>query len=149
MAFYNQFIDLDFFCCSSKGMHRPICYIKFSASSSDQLEYMVVRAQMDQVKLQEFNFEHVESMTNTSTTYTLISSPTEQLSPCVTQCVFHAFSTSELAQLHPDSHYTPILRCYSNVTSWNIRLLNANGEEQPLKSSHYAHQRVTTTWNGL
>ena len=56
---------------------------------------------MDQAKLQEFNFEYVESMTNSSTTYTLISSPTEQLSLWVTKCVFHTFSTNQLAQLHP------------------------------------------------
>ena len=58
---------------------------------------------MDQVKLQEFNFEYVEYMINLSTTYALISSPTEWLSLCVTECVFHAFSTNELAQLHPEA----------------------------------------------
>ena len=64
---------------------------------------MVVRAEMDQVKLQEFNSEYVESITNSSITFTLMSSPTEQLSLCVTQCVFHAFSAYELVQLHPEA----------------------------------------------
>ena len=59
---------------------------------------MAVRAQMDQVKFQEFIFEY---MTNPSTTYMMIKSATEQLPPVVTQCLFHASSTSEYAQLRP------------------------------------------------
>ena len=55
---------------------------------------MAVRAQMDQVKFQEFILEYLEPMTNSSTTYMLIQSAIEQLPLVVTQCLFHASSTS-------------------------------------------------------
>ena len=64
---------------------------------------MAVREQMDQVKFQEFTFEYVEPMTNSSTTYMLIQSGTEQLPLVVTQCLFHASSSSEYAQLHSEA----------------------------------------------
>ena len=64
---------------------------------------MAVRAQMDQVKFQEFIFEYLEPMTNSSTTYMMIQSAMEQLPPVVTQCLFHASSTSEYAQLRPEA----------------------------------------------
>ena len=63
---------------------------------------MAVRVQMDQVKFQEFIFEYLESMTNLSTTYMMIQSAIEQLPPVVTQCLFHASSVSEYAQLRPE-----------------------------------------------
>ena len=63
---------------------------------------MAVRAQMDQVKFQEFIFEYLEPMTNPSTTYMLIQSAIEQLPLVVTQCLFHASSTSEYDQLRPE-----------------------------------------------
>ena len=65
---------------------------------------MAVRAQMDQVKFQEFIFEYLEPMTNSSTTYMMIQSAIEQLPLLVeTQCLFHASSTSEYAQLRPEA----------------------------------------------
>ena len=79
---------------------------------------MAVRAQMDQVKFQEFIFEYLEPMTNSSTTYMLIQSPIEQLPLVVTQCLFHASNTSEYAQLRPEAAIIlQILRCLGNVRS--------------------------------
>ena len=63
---------------------------------------MAVRAQMDQVRFQEFIFEYLEPMTNSSTTY-MIQSAIEQLPLVVTQCLFHASSTGEYAQLRPEA----------------------------------------------
>ena len=60
---------------------------------------MAVRVRMYQVKLQEFDFEYVESMTNLSSTYSLILSH-------ITQCLFPASSTSEHAQLRPEMAIT-------------------------------------------
>ena len=64
---------------------------------------MAVRAQMDQVEFQEFKIEYLEPMTNSSTTYMMIQSGIEQLPLVVTQCLFHASSTSEYAQLRPEA----------------------------------------------
>ena len=64
---------------------------------------MAVSAQTDQVKFQEFIFEYLEPMTNSPTTYMLIQSAIEQLPLVVTQCLFHASSTSEYAQLRPEA----------------------------------------------
>ena len=64
---------------------------------------MTVRAEMDQVKFQEFIFEYLEPVTNSSTTYMLIQSYTEQLPLVVTQCLFHASSTSKYAKLRPEA----------------------------------------------
>ena len=63
---------------------------------------MAIRAQMDQVKFQEFIFEYLEPMTNSSTIYMLIQSAIEQLPLVVTQCLFYASSTSECARLRPE-----------------------------------------------
>ena len=70
---------------------------------------MAVRVQMDQVKFQEFIFEYLESMTNSSTTYIMIQSAIEQLLPVVTQCLLHTSSASEYAQLRPEDAI--ILQC--------------------------------------
>ena len=51
---------------------------------------MAARAQTDQVKFQEFIFEYLEPVTNSSTTYMLIQSAIEQLPLVVTPCLFHA-----------------------------------------------------------
>ena len=59
---------------------------------------MAVRAQIDKVKFQEFTFEY----SNSSTTYMMIQSAIEHLL-VVTQCLFHASSTSEYAQLRPEA----------------------------------------------
>ena len=64
---------------------------------------MTVRAQMDQVKFQEFIFEYLEPVTNSFATYMLIQSAIEQLPLVVTQCLFHASSASEYAQLCPEA----------------------------------------------
>ena len=64
---------------------------------------MAVRAQVDQVKFQELIFEYLEPVTNSSTAYMLIQSAIEQLPLIVTQCLFHASSTSEYAQLRPEA----------------------------------------------
>ena len=58
---------------------------------------------MDQVKFQEFIFEYLEPITNSSTTYMLIQSAIEQLPPVVTRCSFHAASTSGYVQLRPEA----------------------------------------------
>ena len=63
---------------------------------------MAVRVQMDQIKFEEFIFEFLESMTNSSTTYKMIQSAIEQLPRVVTRCLFHASSASEYAQLCPE-----------------------------------------------
>ena len=52
--------------------------------------------------------------------YILIQLLKEQLSLVVIQCLFHASTTSDHVQLRPERHYTPILRCLGDVTSWNI-----------------------------
>ena len=64
---------------------------------------MAVRAQMNQVKFQEFIFEYLELVTNSSTTYMLIQSAFEQFPLVVTQCLFQASRTSEYAQLCPEA----------------------------------------------
>ena len=78
---------------------------------------MTARAQMEQVKLQEL------SLKNMSITYALIQSFIKQLTPVVKQCFFHACNKSDHLQLRSE---TPIilqfLRCFGNVTSWNICL---------------------------
>ena len=58
---------------------------------------------MDQVKFQEFIFEYLEPVTNSSTTHMLRQSSIEQLPLVVTQCLFHASSTSEYDQLRPEA----------------------------------------------
>ena len=78
---------------------------------------MAVRAQMDQVKFQEFIFEYLEPMTNSFTTCMLIQSAIEQLPLVVTQCLFHASSTNEFSLLRPEHHYTTIFRFLGNVRS--------------------------------
>ena len=64
---------------------------------------MAVRAQMDQVKFQEFIFDYLEPMTNSITTCMLIQSTIERLPLVVTQCLFHASSTDEYALLRPEA----------------------------------------------
>ena len=58
---------------------------------------------MDQVKFQKFIFEYLEPIKNSSITYMLIQSATEQLPLVVTQCLFHASSTSGCSQLRPEA----------------------------------------------
>ena len=84
----------------SWGNYTPIRHVKFSASS---WSIMAVRAQMDHIKSQDFIFQYLEPVTNSSTTYMLIQSAIEQLPLVVTQCLFRASSTSEYAQLCPEA----------------------------------------------
>ena len=59
---------------------------------------MAVRAQVDQTKHQKSNFE----CWNPPQMYMLIQLFKEQLSLVVTQCLFHALTTSDHAQLRPE-----------------------------------------------
>ena len=55
--------------------------------------------------------------------YILIQLLKEQLSLVVTQCLFHASTTSHHAQLRSaDAIILQFLRCLGDVTSWNIRV---------------------------
>ena len=63
---------------------------------------MAVRAQVDQTKQRKLNFGVLESTTNASIMYMLIQLLKEQLSLVVTQCLFHASTTSDHAQLSPE-----------------------------------------------
>ena len=65
----------------------------------------------------------MESRTNAAIMYILVQLPKEQLSLVVTQCLFHASTTSDHAQLRPeDAIILQFLHCNGDVTSWNIRL---------------------------
>ena len=91
--------------------------MNFRLSMVTSWSIMTARAQMEQVKLQEL------SLKNMSITYALIQSFIKQLTPVVKQCFFHACNKSDHLQLRSE---TPIilqfLRCFGNVTSWNICL---------------------------
>ena len=63
---------------------------------------MAARAQMKQVKLQEFNLKGMKSTEDQSTTYVLIQSFIKQLTPVVKQCSFHICNKSEHLQLRPE-----------------------------------------------
>ena len=79
---------------------------------------IVARAQADQVKLQEFNFEDTESTVDSSTVYILIRSSIEYIRLAVTQYLFHISNASELVPLRPEAAII-LQSCYENVTSWN------------------------------
>ena len=84
---------------------------------------MEARAQMEQVKLEEFNLKGMKSMEDYSTTYVLIQSSIKQLTLVVNQCLFHACSKGDHLQSHPEAAIIlQFSRCLGNVTSWNIRL---------------------------
>ena len=51
---------------------------------------MAARAQMEQVKLEEFNLKGMKSTEDQSTTYILIQSFIKQLTLVVKECFFHA-----------------------------------------------------------
>ena len=83
---------------------------------------MAAKAQMEQVKLEEFNLKGMKSTEDQSTTYVLIRSFIKQLTLVVKQCFFHACNKSDHLQLRPEAAIIlQILRCLGNVTSWNIR----------------------------
>ena len=84
---------------------------------------MAARAQMEQVKLEEFSFKGMKSTEDQSTTYVLIQSFIKQLTVVVEQCFFHACSKSDHLQLRPEAAIIlQFLCCLGNVTLWNIRL---------------------------
>ena len=79
---------------------------------------MTARAQMEQVKLEEFNLKGMKSMEDFSTTYVLIQSFIKQLTLVVKQCFFHACDKSDDLQLRPEvAIILQVLRCLGNVTS--------------------------------
>ena len=64
---------------------------------------MAVRAQVDQTKQRKLNFEYWNPRTtNASVIYILMQLLEEPLSLVVTQCLFHASTTSDHAQLRPE-----------------------------------------------
>ena len=100
---------------------NPPCDI-FWHSIAANWSLMAARAQMEQVKLEEFNLMGMKSTKDWSTTYVLIQSSIKQLTPVVKQCFFHACSKSDHLQLRPEAAIMlQFLRCLGNVISWNIR----------------------------
>ena len=84
---------------------------------------MAARAQMEQVKLKEFNLQGMKFTEDQSTTYVLIQSFIKQLILVVKQCFFHARNKSDHLQLRPEAAIIlQFLHRLGNVTSWNIRL---------------------------
>ena len=66
---------------------------------------MAARAQMEQVKLQEFSLRGMKSMEDLSTTY--LDVPTEsfmeQFHVVLKQCLFHASNKNDPLQLRPEA----------------------------------------------
>ena len=102
---------------------------------------MAARAQIDQVILQEFNFEDMESTADWSSAYVLIQSCRQQRPLIVTQHLFQVSNTNEHLQLR---HCTPVMSCIGNLTSWDIRLYERmsrqiffiNAAKEALKHNH-------------
>ena len=63
---------------------------------------MAARAQMEQVKLEEFNLKGMKSTKDYTTTYVLIQSLIKQLTLVVKQCFFHACNKSDHLQMRPE-----------------------------------------------
>ena len=77
---------------------------------------MAAKAQMEQVKLEEFNLKGMKFMEDL-----LIQSFIKQLTLVVKQCFFHACSKSDHLQLRPEAAIIlTFLCCLRNVTSWNL-----------------------------
>ena len=64
---------------------------------------MAARAQMEQIKLEEFNLKEMTSTEDQSTTYVLLQSFIKQLTLVVKQCFFHACNKSDHLQLRPEA----------------------------------------------
>ena len=62
---------------------------------------MAAKAQMEQVKLEEFHLKGMKSTEDWPKTYVLIQSFIKQLTLLVKQCFFHACNKSDHLQLHP------------------------------------------------
>ena len=63
---------------------------------------MAARAQMKQVKLEEFNLKGIKSTEDQLTTYVLIQSFIKQLTVVVKQCFFYSCNKSDHLQLRPE-----------------------------------------------
>ena len=63
---------------------------------------MAARAQIEQVKLEQFNLNSMKSTEDQSTTYLRIQSFIKQLTLVVKQCFFHACNKSDHMQLRPE-----------------------------------------------
>ena len=78
---------------------------------------MSSRAQIEKVKLEEFNRKGMKSTEDSSTTYLLIQLFIKQLNLIVKQCFFHACNKSDHLQLRPEAAIIlQLLRCLGNVT---------------------------------
>ena len=64
---------------------------------------MAARAQMKQVKMEEFNLKRMKSTKDWSKNYVLIQSFVKQLTLLVKQCFFHACNKSDHLQLRPEA----------------------------------------------
>ena len=76
--------------------------MKFSASSGDQLEYNGSQGASGSDWTAKIKFWVLESTTDASIMYIVMQLLKEQLSLVVTQCLFHASTTSDYAQLSPE-----------------------------------------------
>ena len=84
---------------------------------------MAARAQMEEVKPQEFNLKNKKSTEDWSITYVLIQSFIKQLPPVVKQCLFHASNKNDHLEFrHEAAIMLQFLICLADVTLWNIRL---------------------------
>ena len=69
---------------------------------------MAARTQIEQIKLEEFNFKGMKSTEDWSTTYVLIQPFIKQLTLVVKQCFFHACNKRGHPQLRRGRHCIPI-----------------------------------------
>ena len=100
--------------------------MKFSATAGDQLEYNGSHGVSgDQIKIK---LRVLESTTNASIMYMLIQLLKEQLSLIVIQCLFHASTTSDHAQLRPE--YDTVLQFCVALAMWHHGIFVYNNENQ-------------------
>ena len=107
----------------------------FWHSMATNWSIMAARAQLEQVKLEEFNLKSMKSTEDQSTTYILIQSFMKQLTLIVKQRFFHACNKSDQLQLRSEHHYTPIFalpwQCdimeYSSVSGRAFKNLKQGG----------------------
>ena len=99
------------------SVYRPIYFMKFSASIGDQLEYNGRQGASRSDSTEKFKLWVLESTTNASIMYMLIQLLKEQLSLVATQCLFHAPTTSDHAQLRPEDAI--ILQFWVALAMWH------------------------------
>ena len=122
---YNMLMYL-----TSKPINRPIHPTKFSTTNGDQLEYNGGQGANGSDQTAKIKLRVMESTTNAAIMYILIRLPKEQPSLIVTQCLFHASTTSDHAQLRPEekcySNFALLWRCdimeYSSIDEWRTRV---------------------------